>query len=223
MLRAASAKSSYSYVTFASNTTAGTSFTFNSTSIGAESFSRVVVVGVVANGGTFSTGSISSVTIGGSAATQIVQSAFNNNFTRTALFYLPFSSGTTANIVVNTSQSAARCIITVYALYNLLSNTPTTNDSSPTASGNNNVNSITNTVNTSARSIVMSVTSVNTAVGDITFSANTTRDYSNIPAGSPRRFAAASTQIVTGGSMTITASQSSGTPATMQMTTVVFD
>lgn len=110
---------SYAYVTSDSKTTDATSFTFAGTSIGTAGPNRLVVVASAMR--STSSNSYSSVTIGGSAAAAAVEQ--NAVQTNVGLHALLVPSGTTADIVVTMTGTAARCVIGVYALYNLASTT----------------------------------------------------------------------------------------------------
>ena len=83
-------------------------YTFSSHSIGAAATDRVVVVVASA----FVAGTITGVTIGGVAATQAVAGVNGSN--RAEIWYLKVAGGTTADIVVSLSASAAHCGIGVY-------------------------------------------------------------------------------------------------------------
>lgn len=91
---------------------AGTSFTFTSQGIGTADATRVVAVGI-AHG--INALTVTSVTIGGNAATQATGAAVNSGAgASTDIWYLAVPSGTTADIVVNISASQTRCAIDVY-------------------------------------------------------------------------------------------------------------
>lgn len=97
------------------NTTPGTSFTFTSQNIGAADATRIIAVGI-GHGGTAGI-TVSSVTVGGNAATQATSAAgINPNGALTDIWYYADSGalGTSANIVVNLSGSQGRCAIAVY-------------------------------------------------------------------------------------------------------------
>lgn len=115
--------STTTFVATTSDTSNASTYTFNSASIGAASDSRLVVVGVTAEDD--ATGvTISSVTIGGSTAREIVQASADEgagNSVTAGLFYLRVTTGTTANIVVTLSASSLRCSISVFRVLTNLS------------------------------------------------------------------------------------------------------
>jgi hypothetical protein len=107
-------------------------YTYNNISIGAASSNRVVVVFVVASDA--SSRSVSSISIGGTAAT------LGTNTQITGLFlagmgYRVVSSGTTANVVITFSGSVRDVGVFVYSLYDLKSEIPLDTDNSPSSSG----------------------------------------------------------------------------------------
>ena len=91
--------------------------TFAGEAIGTAAPDRYVAVGVRTNVGT-----ISSVTIGGNAATKVLNLADAEG--EAAIFMLLVTSGTTADIVVDLSTSAT-CSIGVWTVNGLVSTTPT--------------------------------------------------------------------------------------------------
>jgi hypothetical protein len=93
---------------------------FASCDIGTAASDRLVVVGAAGEGNSGVT--LSGVTIGGNAATQAAAGAFSEN--NAGLFYLRVASGTTATIAVTFSSAKLRSGIVVYALYNVVSDTP---------------------------------------------------------------------------------------------------
>lgn len=120
---------SYAYVTSNSSTTDATSYTFAGTSIGTAGPNRLIVVATALRSA--SSNSYSSVTIGGSAAAAaVVQNAAQTNV---GLHALLVPSGTTADIVVTMTGTGSRCVIGVYALYNLASTTAAATASSTAA------------------------------------------------------------------------------------------
>lgn len=120
---------SYAYVTSNSSTTDASSYTFAGTSIGPAGPNRLVVVASALRSG--ASNSYSSVTIGGSAAAAaVVQDAAQTNV---GLHALLVPSGTTADIVVTMTGTGGRCVIGVYALYNLASTTARATASSTAA------------------------------------------------------------------------------------------
>lgn len=104
-------------------------YTFSSTSIGAASVSRLVVVTVGFCDRTGTGRTISSATIGGVTATintQINDAA--STAPGVAIIQAVVPTGTSGDIVINFSGSIHSCGIGVFALYDLISTTPTDSD-----------------------------------------------------------------------------------------------
>lgn len=93
-------------------TSSGTTFTFTSHAIGTADPYRRVVVAAYPNGSSVS--AISSITIGGVTAGIDVSLSTIITTGPMAIASLAVSSGTTADIVVNTTGSASRCRIEVF-------------------------------------------------------------------------------------------------------------
>jgi hypothetical protein len=101
-------------------------YTFTNANIGAEAGDRYVVVVFGTHG--LAGRTVSSITIGGNAATIHANSTHNipGNSTHIAVIAgLLVPSGTTATMVINLSGTAARCWCFVYALHGLASTTQT--------------------------------------------------------------------------------------------------
>lgn len=128
---------SLSYVTSASQGAGGPSFTFTATAIGTAGATRFVVVAV---GSRIDAGTVdpTGVTIAGGAATLIVE--HNNGDNYVGLWGRAVAAGTTANIVVTFDDTRDQCLIAVYAVYDLISNTAsaTSSDTAGTLSLNLN-------------------------------------------------------------------------------------
>lgn len=121
-----------SFVTFATDTTDATTYTFSSQSFGVADTNRVIAVSIgtrVNNGGT---NQVSSVTIGGISATLAIRSAAaGTGFGLSEIWYASVPTGTTGTVVVNTATTAARCII---GIYRIITTTP-----APTNTASNSV------------------------------------------------------------------------------------
>jgi hypothetical protein len=112
------------YITFTSNTTSLTTYTFNDVPIGGPGLIAVTIHNENQN----ILRTISSISINGTAATiasQVGQGPAGNVFTNTGIAYLRVSTGTTANISVTFSGPPFRCGIGVYRIQNNFSDTPT--------------------------------------------------------------------------------------------------
>lgn len=97
----------------------------------------MVVVGINI-GATGTNFAINSVTIGGNAATSVVNTSIDDSIlkSRSALFRLAVTSGTTATVVVNLAGSVGSCQVGVWAVYGLVSQTPNTTATASAIDGN---------------------------------------------------------------------------------------
>lgn len=107
----------YTYNTRSIDGSTSTAHTFTGLNIGAADPARFVIIGVAMRNG----GSISSLTIGGNAATALVTSG--GNAIGSHFYGLLVPSGTTATVVVNHGTNST-CLVSSYSLYNLASTTP---------------------------------------------------------------------------------------------------
>lgn len=130
---------SVSYRAIYSSTTDASTYTFTSSDIGTATDRSAIVVAVHTAGN-----APSSVTVGGTSATQINTVG---STVITSLWRVSGVSGTTATIVVNTSGTATRCLIGVYALYNLRSTTPIDNATTFALSGSSRTLTLNTIVN----------------------------------------------------------------------------
>lgn len=108
-------------------------YTFSGQSIGTASSDRFVMVCV--HGTRNAATSISSVTIGGNAATAIVTGNDSNGFSVSGIYGLLVPSGTTADIVVVFSAACNAAGIDVFAATRLGSTSPTSAATSTAAPG----------------------------------------------------------------------------------------
>ena len=146
MLRAASKTPSVAYQNRYSSTTNASSYTFNTCAIGTADNSRLVVVQVHSTNALPIT--VSSLTIGGTAATGYENTS---RVLPNSLWARPVSAGTTANIVVTFSGTTLNCVVAVYALYNLNSNTPVASISNAVSTNT----TISNTIDAREKGIVI--------------------------------------------------------------------
>ncbi len=114
-----------------SDGTTQSTYTFSGVSIGAADANRYVVVGLALRAAGNRT--ISSVTIGGVTATSAVDldGDAGGNTTRAALFIAAVPTGTTADVVMTLSGSAARAAVVAWRLVNA---NPTANDTDTSSS-----------------------------------------------------------------------------------------
>ena len=94
-----------------------TTYTFSSISIGTAAGNRTVIISIACHRAYPYTGDvgISSVTIGGSTASNAITSSDGNMLS--AIYYLDVSSGTTADIVITCLAKQLKCGIGSYAAY----------------------------------------------------------------------------------------------------------
>lgn len=112
------------YFSASSNTTQS-SVTVSSVGFGNESPDRIVVVCIVGTiTGSGSAGEISSVTIGGTAATLAIQSTADYRYS--GIYYRVVPTGASGNVVVNTTANNGTSGVQVYSysLYNVSNTTP---------------------------------------------------------------------------------------------------
>jgi hypothetical protein len=106
------------------STTDLSTYTFSTEDIGPAHASRLVVVAVKANRNAVGANSVSSMTIGGVAATKAVDEGGADRFI-VEIWYASVPTGTTGDVVVTFANAQTDCGVLVYALYNLRSTTPT--------------------------------------------------------------------------------------------------
>lgn len=126
----------YCVATYIGGTTSTTdqasTYTFSNHDVGQPSPYRWVLVGI--QSGHSAARTISSVTIGGVAATQVGFNASADDTILTAFYIALVPAGTTATIVVVFSGSAVRCRVGVWTIIGLLSATATDTASDDTDS-----------------------------------------------------------------------------------------
>lgn len=130
------------YVATVSSTTNLTTYTFSSASLGAEATDRVIIVAFGGTAGSSKT--ISSVTIGGVAATLAVNANISWAIT-SGIYYAAVPSGTTGDIVITFSGSMNQCVCNVFRMTGQSSNTPaaTGSDTTGTTTSDPNCNVVT--------------------------------------------------------------------------------
>lgn len=116
----------YAYASITAITTDATSYTFTAAGVGTAGSNRTLIIAVAnANLSGSSTPSISDLTVNGaSAGSPIYQRAAGTNAVFVTFYAYQLTSGTTADIVATFSETATRCGIAVYAVYDLQSTTP---------------------------------------------------------------------------------------------------
>jgi hypothetical protein len=111
------------YIDGSSSSSNAFTYTFTSVGIGVATADRIVAVCAAINATSATTYGISSMTIGGIAATMAVRSSNNKN---AAIAYAVVPSGTTATIVVTLTGSGTpgRCVVNAYRITGYNNSTP---------------------------------------------------------------------------------------------------
>ncbi len=165
MLRAAAGGGvlpTVSYRATYSSTTDLTTYTFNTCDIGTASATRLVVVQVHGQPSS-GTRAVNTLTIGGTGATGYQNTA---RLYHTSLWALAVPTGTTADIVVTFNGTVNNCLISVYALYDLSSNTPVASNEAA--------------ANGTSVSLTLSAQKDGIVIGGITGAANTTTTWTGV-------------------------------------------
>lgn len=150
--------SAFSYVTntFTDRVYSTSNFTFTGVSIGTADANRIIVlvVGGYSNAASGALGTLSSVTVGGNTATQIITQAIGT-LTTASIYAIAVPTGTTADIVV-AHGGATTCGVGVYRM---ISNTLRINakDAKSTFTSGNTPNALSVNLSTSANSPVVAV------------------------------------------------------------------
>lgn len=121
-----------SYVSSNSSTAGSDPVTFTAQSIGTADATRKIIVAVGWSSAADQT--ISSMTIGGVSAAQVVATDTSSGSGGAAIWIADVPTGTTGDIVIDWSGSVARCAIAVYRVVNLTSSTATDTDTATSAS-----------------------------------------------------------------------------------------
>lgn len=140
----------YTYNTRSLDTSDATTYTYTNLNIGTAAVDRFVIVTITSRGGSVTT--ITSVTIGGNAATQLafVNSGVSGGYA--AIYGLLVPTGTTATVVVTQSALTLDCLVSSYSLYGLSSTTPYA-----TATAGNSLPTLTVNANTVKDAIIIGV------------------------------------------------------------------
>jgi hypothetical protein len=115
---------SISYVSATENGAAATTYTFTDHATGTAGATRKTIVGACGDDGQTNF-SIASMTVGGSAAAEVADTANAGAAAQCALYIIDNPSGTTATIAVTFSEAISHASIAVWAAYDLNSSTQT--------------------------------------------------------------------------------------------------
>lgn len=133
---------SVTFVSDAGSATDATSYNFSGLSLGAAAANRYIVVGVAARAA--STPTITGVTVAGVSATSLYQ--FKSSNSMSGFFIVPLPTGTSGDITVNFDVTIVRMGISVWAVTNILSTTPTATYSMPNGTATASINTGTGSV-----------------------------------------------------------------------------
>lgn len=143
--------------------------------------------------------SISSVTIGGQSCTivsDVGPGVGDASGLALVITSSPVPTGTTVDVIVNTAGSVSNCIVSLYAIYDLVSTTPVDLDNSISTTDP----SI--TINVTAESAVFALAMNGSAVSSVTWT-GLTEDYDAI--NESRNFSTASVNVTATGTLAVTA------------------
>lgn len=112
------------YITTFTSSTNLSTYTATGANIGVAATDRIVLVGITARGASAGNYSVTSLTIGGNAATVDGTTNASNGQEVSTFAYLLVPAGTTANIVVNFSGTMDVCALHIYNINGQASNTP---------------------------------------------------------------------------------------------------
>lgn len=182
-------------------------YTFTNHAIGTASADRVVLVAVCVRSATAGI-SISSMTIGGVSATELVEASTGANVT-SAIYGLLVTSGTTATIVVTPSNSSQRCAVSVFEMTGTGGATTT----SATATDTSPPSSTTITIPANGAAVGLSFATSGSAVGTGTW-AGLTEDNDADLENTNNHYSAAHLNSVSGAvGLSVGVTWSGGTPS----------
>jgi hypothetical protein len=152
-IEATSAKSppkAATYVTSVSDGTDLTTYSFSAVDLGSTDLGGYSVIAVHASGN--NTGAISSVTVDGNAATELVKVSGSTTAAVAGFYIYPAASLSSANIVVTMGALKSRCAISTWRVTGISSTTPFNTAS---AFSDNSVNTSSISINTTAGGILI--------------------------------------------------------------------
>lgn len=128
----------YDYITTTADATNLTTYTFSSQSFGTAATSRIVAVVVSGERGSGTPSSITSVTIGGIAATSRISRTSDAYIC--AIYTAAVPTGTTGDIVVTFGQAQDSCVVSIFSMYGLSdSGVPIAGGTGSTTTDNGNI------------------------------------------------------------------------------------
>lgn len=176
-----------------------TTYTFTAKNIGAAASNRKVVIGVF--GITGGSTAVSSLTVGGVSAGQVVASYTSGSAEGTgALWIADVPSGTTGDVVVTFAGGALSCGIGVWALYGAAA--------SVTDSGLSTTDPMTDTLNVSAGGAVIALAGAITVTATYTWT-NVTENFDGAVEGA-ETYSGASITTSSAGTLAVTATPTGG-------------
>ena len=147
---------SISYVDTTVSTTDTNEYTFTDHATGTADGTRRTIVGIVGEDGS-NDFSVTGVTVGGVAATEVVDTAAAGAAIQSAIYIIDNPTGTTATIVVTFSEAITGAAVSVWAANNLASSTAVATNSGTNSSGA----AITLSLNTQVEDIIVGVGGAN--------------------------------------------------------------
>lgn len=196
----------YAYCSSTSTNSAATTYTFSSLSLGTAATSRKIMV--FAAGANNASLSISSVTVAGVSASELLSGSFGASPITGGVWIADVPTGTTGDVVVTWSASQDQCGVGVYALYNVSSSTPYDTDS---FSGGATSGATSVTVNYSGGFFLGFVANQNNSVTGYSWT-NVTEDFDISIAGGAGRYMSGASSVASGsGSVTMTATAAGAT------------
>jgi hypothetical protein len=191
---------SHAFTANAVNATDLTTYTFSTQAIGTAAVGRFIVVSVCLS--SVASRVVSTLTVGGNSAT-LIGSQVSGAFSVVSLWGVRVDTGTTADVVVTGTGALLHCGIGVWALYDLLSTTPTDTGSSPDPT-----NPSTDTLTVLDGGIAIAITGNGSGLVTYTWTGLTENFDETVEAANLVAHSGASLNPATGSALAITATRS---------------
>lgn len=192
------------YVGRSSSTVDGSSFTFSGISFGTAYDDRLIVLAVTSSAASGATGdtAISSVTIGGISATIIQQNhtRLGTRYALSAIISAAVPTGATGNVVVTFAASVLNCVVDLYTITGIVSQTPTASNGTV---GPGDSTTLSTTLNVSSNGILIAAFASGTTPAGVVWTVGPIEDAdANVESGghssaSKQAMSAATPQTVT--------------------------
>jgi hypothetical protein len=191
---------SHAFTANAVNATDLTTYTFSTQAIGTAAVGRYIVVAVFLS--SVASRVVSTLTVGGNSAT-LIGSQVSGAFSVVSLWGVRVDTGTTADVVVTGTGALLHCGIGVWALYDLLSTTPTD-------TGSSTADPSTDTLTVLDGGIAIAVAGSGSTVATYTWTGLTERYDESPEVANGVAHSGASLNPATGSALSITATRSVG-------------